>query len=100
MQYERPLQVASMGSWQTSPSDWNLQFLQHALFLSLNTERHDLDLLLQPEPDLDLHVVQPEPDLALSGLMGYVVPPVCSQQHTNFLTFFEWFKVNRKPDRN
>lgn len=38
MQYECPLQVALMGSWQTSPSPWNLQFLQHALFLSLNTE--------------------------------------------------------------
>lgn len=28
-----------MGSWQTAPLTWNLQFLQQALFLSLNKER-------------------------------------------------------------
>lgn len=48
MQYECPRQVELMGFWQTSPADWNLQFLQQALFLSLDTEMQ----LMYPNPTL------------------------------------------------
>lgn len=53
MQYECPLQVALMGFWQTSPADWNLQFLQQALFLSLDTETQLMN------PNLSLRYIGP-----------------------------------------